>query len=38
MEAVEKYEKVLTQDNIDHARKIAGRTFGNRLRTIFGIL
>lgn len=37
-EAVEKYEKVLTQDNIDHARKIAGRTFGNRLLTIFGIL
>ena len=37
-EAVEKYEKVLSQDNIAHARKIAGRSFGDRLRVVFGIL
>jgi len=37
-DAVEKYERVLSQDNIAHARKIAGRSFGERLRVIFGIL
>ena len=37
-EALEKYEKVLTKDNIAHARKIAGRSFGDRLRVVFGIL
>ena len=37
-EAVEKYETALTQDNIAHARKIAGRSFGDRLRVVFGIL
>ena len=38
IDALDKYEKMLTDDNIAHARRIAGRSFGNRLRPTFGVL
>ena len=38
IDAIDKYKDLLTGDNIAQARRIAGRTFGNRLRPIFGVL
>ena len=38
IDALDKYEKLLTEDNIAQARKIAGRSFGARLRPTFGVL
>jgi len=38
IDALDKYEGKLTEDNIAQARKIAGRSFGARLRPTFGVL
>ena len=38
IDALNKYKDLLTGDNIAQARRIAGRSFGTRLRPIFGVL
>lgn len=38
IDVVEKYHSLLTEADINYARKIAGRTYGDRLRPTFAVL